>query len=226
MNTIKGYVCIILGILAPGCALLMGSPSVKSKASAEVSKGFDITFVFPWIKSGKILHQKCDFLHGRFDAMIYETKDGRHFYLQGRMDSMNIVLAGEVKKEDALQFLETKMTDFIQALMSDPIASSWLVTENYVQGMPADEQEILKPYIINEKKPYVSNKKDMTVSQNEWVMNLNVATKYGAIESWSISGTVDPLVINTFCRKIIKPRGTLRELKKDEILGDNIRNPR
>jgi hypothetical protein len=68
-----------------GLRFVNGSPSVKSEASAEVSKGFDITFVFPWIKSGKILHQKCDFFHGRFDAIIYETKDGRHFYLQGRM---------------------------------------------------------------------------------------------------------------------------------------------
>jgi len=209
MKLIKKYIYIALGIIALSNAPFSGKYIAKCYADGQVSAGKDVTIAFPWVKSGKILQQRCDFLFGQFDTLVYETKDGKYFCLQGRIDTMNMVLANEVRKEDALQFLEKAMTSFVHDILSYPLASNSIITEGYIKNH-ADDQKILQPYIISEPHPFVSNTKNLTVSENAWIMNFNVATKLGAIEAWLISGTVDPLAITAFSRKIIKPNGTLK----------------
>jgi hypothetical protein len=214
MLVTKLFSLAVLWLVALAAVLIGQPPAATNAALSGVSSAIDVTYVVPWVKSGKVFHQKCDFLDGRFDVVVYKSKEGKCYFIPGRIDSMNIMIENEIKKSDATRFLEKYMTSFIQSMLSTPMASSIIITESYVKNMDAAERSIAEPYIINEKNPYISNTKDITISENEWVLNIYVITDFGAIESWSVSGTIDPLIITTFCRKIIKPNGTFRKVER------------
>jgi len=228
MNVIKIYIFIIVTALALNNMPLKGQVYILQgdapyKNPPAVTDGEDVTFYWKWVKSGKVFMQKGYFPAGEdYSILVYKTKDGEYFYLSGCMDSMNVMLAKEVKKEEALQFLEKEMTAFIHDILRPPTAGSAIITKRYVETTGVDfGRKILEPYIIDKEEPYVPyvpNKKIVTVEGNKWTINLNVRTKYGAIEAWLISGTVDPLRITTFNKNILKPEGTLGTMRSTDYI--------
>jgi len=208
MKSITKYAYIALSIIVLNNAPFFSKCITACYADNQVSAAEDITIAVPWVKSGKVLVQKGDFLYGPLSVLLYKDKDGKYLCLTGRIDTMNSVLANEVKKEDARQFLEKQMTEFIYDALSYPVASNTIITEGYV-NLHEKDKEVLKPYAISEIHPFATNTKNMKVTGNTWTININVATRLGAIEAWVVSGTVDPLTITAFSKTILKPNGTL-----------------
>jgi len=207
----KTFLYVILNAITLGNVLPGAAPSIEHAAGSTASVPVDITYTFSWVKSGTVYHQMCDFITERLNVLIYKANDGKLYYLLGKIDSMNIMLAGEVSKENARIFLEKDMTDFIKCMLSNSAHSGKIVTESYFRARDMDEQKILQQYVLGEN--------NLSITGNEWMINLNVITREGGIEAWTTTGTVSPLAISMFSRKLVKPGGTIRMPTKDEIIN-------
>ena len=223
MSTIKvfafaiSFACILNGPPFKGQAYASQEGGLPQQERPEMFDGWDITIAMPWLKSGKLFANKCYFRGADFNVQIYMTEEGERFYI-GCMDSVNTMLARESKNVAALKFLEDEMTGLV-CFLSATEGYSGIITEGYVKLAGAKSREVLRPYIIDEEYPTISNKKNLTVEGSKWKIFFNVKTRYGAIEAWSASGTVEPLRITTFCINILKPEETLRANLRPVTIG-------
>jgi len=202
MNTIKKYAFIACAILATNSIACSEVLSAKGDSSPVIIEDEVDTDLSPLLKSGKVMWQLY-FIHGRFSVKFYKTLGGDYLYLPLRMDSINEMLADRASKESAAHYIEKHMSFFVRTLFSDPVSRNNNITERYVADKSAEDKKILQQYILSGK--------NVTVDGNKWQATFNMATEKGAIEAWSISGTVEPLAVTAFSKTLLKPNGTLAE---------------
>jgi len=202
MNAIKKYVFIACAILGANSIACSEAFSAKDDSRAVAVEDEVDTDLSPLLKSGKVMWQLY-FIHGRFSVRFYKTPGGDYLYLPLRMDSMNKMLADRVSKESAAQYIEKNLSFIARSLFSDPVSRNNNITERYVVGKSAEDKKILQQYILSGKS--------VAVDENKWQATFNMATEKGAIETWSISGTVEPLAVTAFSKTLRKPNGTLAE---------------
>jgi hypothetical protein len=196
-------VYIFLSIACVGNpGLVMPDGGKRWTEGKKMDEATDITFAFPWVKNGKVFSQRFKTIHEDLVVYFYKSKNGEYYYLRDQMESLNVMLANEVGKENAVNFLnDKKMIDFIKDMFSDPVIGSILLTERFIEGKNADEKKILQKYNLNGKH--------LSVNGNDWVMKINIITKNGSVESWTVSGMVNPLAVNMFSKTLREPSGTV-----------------
>jgi hypothetical protein len=192
-------ICVVLG------SACMGKDLVFSNIKDDKLTGFmDITFVYPWVKQGKVLFQNLRTTSVDYGILLYMDKDGKWHYLRCQPEAINLMLASEVEKEGDLDFLsDEKTVAFFKTMFSDPAISSNLITNHFIGSRSADEKKLLQKYNMD--------RENLTIRENNWIIDIYVETKSGAIENWTISGTVTPLAVGTFSKTLIAPSGTVKE---------------
>jgi hypothetical protein len=190
----------------------MGNSVPTVVIDEAVTKGFqeakdgkyrlsDSTIAFSWVKNGKVLFHRFNSLPGDFGVYIYMTKDGKSFYLQCQLESLNTMLAEEIEKENAMNFLNEKMISFVKSMLADSATGSILLTERIIRESNDNDKKILQKYNLEGR--------NLTLNKNTWTVNINVKTQKGALENWVASGTVYPLAIRTFSKTLLEPNGTV-----------------
>jgi hypothetical protein len=199
-KAMKSFYILLIFII---CTSPIVAQENASNKQLELINARDVTYVYPWLKHGALIVQYNESILGKNSTIFYKSKTGEYLLLSGNMESINALLRDEVgnSRSSSMQFLESNMKDVLVDLMAIP--TSYHINNGYIQtGFNAKEKEILRRYVSNSSP---------RVTENKWEIEINVVTKYGAIEKWIVTGKVSPLTLEAFCREILMPNGTLKK---------------
>jgi len=199
----KKIILLLIVLLSIQSALL-ADEFAKGEPPAPNAGIVDVTPDFPWVHNGTVYFISAIAAFGPdgLGQLGYKSKDGASIVLSGRIEGLNALLKEEVAKTEVQDFLKDKMTNLLRETMGTPV--TFLINEkNIIFNWPA-ERKLLEGYILTAP---------LKINGNEWSLTLNMATSFGSVEIWNVSGSIEPFRINTFCRKIDKPTGYLKPMK-------------
>jgi hypothetical protein len=153
-----------------------------------------------WVKHGKLVYQTVNLNAGKLGSYVYQGKSGNWILLSGKLDGLNEFLGEEIAKDSATQFLYEQLASLLLATMAPP--HSRII-----------DQEFLAIYLrngdstsITKLQRYKSDGKP-AVADNNWTLEINVASAHGGIEHWRVTGWLAPLSIHSFSREIAEHDG-------------------
>jgi hypothetical protein len=209
MKTIKAVgLCAVLGIACLREPAPLTADDKGARPGNEAMAGlYDISFDYPWVRQGKVFSKGVGFPDGRiYGITVYMDRDGNYFFVQSQMESINVMFSNEVMKEGAVAFLmDKRMARFIESMFSYSGKGSSLLTERSIRNWDANEKNILQKYNLDLDNLVI-------IKDNDWIININVKIENGAIEKWTVSGTVDPLAVGAFSKTLVAPGGTLKKI--------------
>jgi hypothetical protein len=148
-------------------------------------------------------------------SYVYKHDQKGWMLMHGNLGVVNEFLKVELTDEKAANpFLKNDLCDFIIVNMANndthPITEETVLGGDGLTPLPFSKPIISKETIHNlgvKLKGYISKDKP-TVDGDKWILNMNILTKSGGVERWSISGFAFPLQITSFKTELIEQSGT------------------
>jgi hypothetical protein len=131
---------------------------------------------------------------------LYRKNGGMWTALAQPIEDVNQFLTDAVEPEDAKSYLDQQLLGLLRVIMADP--NSDIIDDSFV----ANYQEYV-PSESPEKFRALISKREPNITDDKWVISVNIATPKGGVEHWEITGVLAPLQISAIKRVLVHPAG-------------------
>lgn len=167
-----------------------------------------------FVKHGKLLYQETSLNSGGFFTYLYQNPAGKWFMLQSNITGINEFFRSEIDTKEARDKFLSRAT--MTVFLKDNITSNRAVVLNCSKAdLPNEPIWVPRDKPMDQKVRHKLQSYYLDFDQlapvitgNLWTLKFNTFTDLGGVEAWETTGTVNPLQITSFTRRVAEADGT------------------